>query len=652
LFQIRDYESALQICEQGLQLNGANVSLLYISAISLLKLHHLHRSIGQFDRILSLQPNHIVAINERGSALAALQEYDAALASFEKALRLQPQYAEARLNQGNAYAELKRHDEALAAYDKALAISPSLADAWLGRGRVLRRLKRYDEAFAAYAKASALKPGLAEVWWARGNADLELRRYDLAFAAYDKALTLDPDFPDLEGLRFNAKAHICDWSNFNRERESLVRSVENKKQHTYPFALLVISSSKQIQMACAESWAARNFPAAERPVWQGEIYKHDKIRIAYVSSDFRDHATSQLAAGMFECHDRSRFATLAISTGADDGSEMRKRIERSCDRFIDAGPLTDSEVATQIRKNEIDILIDLNGFTHGMRTAIFAARSAPIQVNYLGYPGTMGATYMDYLIGDETVTPKSDQAYYREKIVCLPSTYQPNDSKREISERPFTRAELNLPATGFVFCCFNGNNKILPDVFDSWMRILKQVESSVLWLLVDDAQAGSNLKREAMARGINADRLVFADRMPSSEYLVRCRTADLFLDTLPYNAHTTASDALWAGLPVLTQIGQTFAGRVAASLLNAVGLPELITTTTKAYESLAIDLATNPEKLAAIKGKLATNRLAYPLFDTKLYTRNIETAYSLMHERYQANLAPDHIYVPQHRHAR
>ncbi|HXX07131.1 MAG TPA: tetratricopeptide repeat protein [Pseudolabrys sp.] len=647
LFQIRDYKSALQICERGLQLNESNVSLLYIGAVSLYKLEQLQSSIDQFDRVLSLEPNHVAAINERGSALAQLNEYDAALASFEKALRLQPQYPEAHLNKGNLYVELKRYDEALAAYDKALTISPSFADAWVGRALVFRKLKRYDEAFAAYDKASVLKPGSAEVWRDRGNAYVELNRHDLAFAAYDKGLSLNPDLPDLEGLRFDAKTHICDWNDFDGERERLVQSVKNKKQNTYPFVLLVVSSSKKIQVECAETWASKRFPAASKPIWDGEIYKHDKIRIAYLSSDFREHATSHLVAGMFEYHDKSRFEISAISTGPDDDSELRERIERSCDKFVEARPLTDGEVAAQIRKEEIDILIDLNGLTHGMRTTIFASRPAPIHVNYLGYPGTMGVTYMDYLIGDKIVIPKYEQAYYREKIVYLPSCYQATDSKRKISEKMLTRAEFGLPAKDFVFCCFNGNNKILPNVFDSWVRILKQVDNSVLWLLEDNAQAAANLKREATTRGIDGDRLVFAPRVPSPEHLARHRLADLFIDTLPYNAHTTASDALWAGLPVLTQLGETFAGRVAASLLNAVGLPELITTTTKAYEDLAIDLATNSDKLAAIKRKLANNRFTSPLFDTELFTRHIETAYLLMYERYQKNLDPDHISVPQ-----
>jgi predicted O-linked N-acetylglucosamine transferase (SPINDLY family) len=317
------------------------------------------------------------------------------------------------------------------------------------------------------------------------------------------------------------------------------------------------------------------------------------------------------------------------------------------DKFIDVRNMSDRDIALLARSLEIDIGVDRDGFTEGARTNIFAMRAAPLQVNYLGYPGTMGADYIDYLIADSTLIPASHQPHYSEKIVYLPNSYQPNDRKRRISDKTFTRSELGLPHEGFVFCCFNNNYKITPDVFDGWMRILEHVDGSVLWLLEGSKMVAKNLKNEASVRGIDPDRLVFAPRMALPDHLARHRMADLFLDTLPYNAHTTASDALWTGLPVLTQIGETFATRVAASLLKAVHLPELITTTQEAYEALAVELATNPAKLASIKGKLARNRLTTPLFDTELFTKHIESAYTTMYERYHADLPPDHIYVPK-----
>jgi predicted O-linked N-acetylglucosamine transferase (SPINDLY family) len=354
-----------------------------------------------------------------------------------------------------------------------------------------------------------------------------------------------------------------------------------------------------------------------------------------------------LAAELFEKHDRSQFHVIAFSFGPFTCDGMQQRLVSAFDDFIDVRHRCDKEIAILARELEIDIAVDLNGFTRGCRPNIFAMRAAPVQVNYLDPGGTMGADYMDYLIADMTVIPASSQKYFSERIAYLPNTYLVNDSKRRISTKAFTRAELGLPEDAFVFCCFNNNYKITPEVFDSWMRILQQVDGSVLWLFEGNAMASSNLTREAKSRGLKSERLIFAQRIPLPDHLARLRLADVFLDTLPYNAHTTASDALWAGLPVLTRIGETFAGRVAASLLNAIGLPELITSTSQEYETLAIELATDDGDLANIKRKLAENRLARPLFDTQLFTQHIEAAYTVMYQRYQSGLAPDHIYVPQ-----
>ena len=325
---------------------------------------------------------------------------------------------------------------------------------------------------------------------------------------------------------------------------------------------------------------------------------------------------------------------------------MRHRLEAAFDKFIDVRDRSDRDAALLARKLEINIAVDLGGFTNDSRTDIFAMRAAPIQVNYLGYPGTMGAEFIDYIIADRILIADRDRKFYREKIVSLPHTYQVNDRKRYITEESFTRDQCGLPQNDFVYCCFNNNYKITPWIFDSWMRILSRVDDSVIWLLEDNKTAAKNLRKEAQQRGIDASRIIFAERMPPADHLARHRLADLFLDTLPYNAHTTASDALWAGLPVLTQIGETFAGRVAGSLLNAIDLPELITHSRGEYEALAIELALNRDKLLNIKEKLTKNRLTTPLFDTALYTKHLEAAYEAMYRRYQAGLLPDHIEIP------
>ena len=609
-------------------------------------LKRLDEALASYDKAIALKPDYAEAYNNRGIALKDLKRLDEALASYDKAIALKPDYAEAYNNRGNALKDLKRLDEALASYDKAIALKPDYAEAYNNRGIALQNLKRLDEALASYDKAIALKPDYAEAYNNRGIALQNLKRYDEAFAAYDRALALKPDLVGAEGARLHTKMHICYWINFDTECAHLTSSVKNKKANTAPFAFLGISASLDDQLQCAKLWVAEKCPPSQKQIWQGEHYRHDRIRVAYVSADFRQHAVSVLIAGMFECHDKSRFDVTAISFGPDDNSEMLQRLKTSFERFIDVKIFSDDKIANLVRSSEVDILVDLMGFTTDSRTGVFARRPAPIQVNYLGYPGTMGAEYIDYIIADQTVIPDEFRKFYSEKIAILPNTYQASDRKRVISDKAFNRSDVGLPSQGFVFCCFNNKYKITPRVFDCWVRILKQVEGSVLWLSEDNASAANNLKKEAVARGVSSERLVFAKRMPPPEHLARHKLADLFLDTLPYNAHTTASDALWAGLPVLTCLGATFAGRVAASLLNAIHLPELITTTLEAYEQMAIDLATHPEKMAVIKRKLAENRLTTPLFDTKLFTKLIEAAYTAMYERHQAGLTPDHIVIP------
>ena len=373
--------------------------------------------------------------------------------------------------------------------------------------------------------------------------------------------------------------------------------------------------------------------------------RHDKIRVGYYSADFHDHPTAYLIAELFERHDRTKFELTAFSFGPQRNDAMRRRLAAAFDRFIDVSGNDDTQVAALSRELAIDIAIDLKGYTHGSRPGIFAARAAPLQVGYLGYPGTMGASYIDYLIADRTLIPPESQRHYCEQIIYLPDSYQVNDGQRAIAERSLTREQAGLPPTGFVYCCFNNNYKITRAAFDGWMRILERVDGSVLWLLEGSAAAAGNLLREAQARGISPERLVFAKRMPMPEHLARQRLADILLDTLPCNAHTTASDALWAGLPVLTRAGESFAGRVAASLLNAIGLPELVTKTQEQYEALAVELAEHPQRLLDLRLRLERNRRTAPLFDTRRFAENCEAAYAEIYERQQADLPPDHIYI-------
>jgi protein O-GlcNAc transferase len=544
------------------------------------------------DQALKLAPDYAAAWNNRGNVLFDLDRRDEALADYDKAIALQPNLADAHLGRGNIFFKLERRDEALAAYDRALAINPNLAEAWLGRGNLLMQFKRHDAALTAYDRAVAINPNRAEAWFGRGNVFIEFKRHADALAAFDKALSLNAQLPKAPGHRLHAKLNLCDWTNLEAETAQLLSALRDGKPVSDPFPMLSLSSSPADQLQCARRYVKDQSPVPQ--LWRGEVYSHDRIRVAYVSADFSEHATALLTAGLFEQHDGSRFEVTAISLEPEQDSGVGRRLKASFDRFIDCHAFSDQQIADLIRQLEIDILVDLKGFTQDCRPAIFVRRPAPIQVNWLGYPGTMGADYIDYVIADRTVIPQEHFEFYSEKIVWLPDSYQVNDSRRLICENAPARRALNLPDDGLVFCCFNNSYKITPTLFSTWMRLLQQVEGSVLWLLEDNALASSNLRLEAERQGMTPDRLVFAPRVPLADHLARHRQADLFLDTLPYNAHTTASDALWAGVPVLTCIGSTFAGRVAASVLHAIGLPELVTESLADYVALALNLAREP----------------------------------------------------------
>jgi len=601
-------------------------------------------ALGAFEKALALKPGLPEAWFGRGSVLFELKRHDEAIADYKKALTLKPDYIDAYNNCGSAFLELENVVEAIAAFDKALGLRPDFAEAWQGIGSAFLQLKQYDKAFADYKKALTLKPDLAEAWFGLGKVCIVLRRWADAFSNLDKAFSLKPDLKYVGAYRLWAKLQICDWTDLEAEVAQLLSMIKERQPSSTPFTLLLmpLSAADQLQNIRRFLQDQRTF----QPVWRGEVYSHERIRIAYVSSDFREHAVAYLTTGLFEHHDKSRFEMTAISFGPERDSEMRSRIKASFERFIDVDPQSDQEIADLIRQLEIDIVVDLNGFTQEGRPGVFARRPAPIQVNYLGYSGTMGAEYYDYIIADRTVIPDEHFEFYSEKVVWLPDSYMVNDAARRIAERVPTRSELNLPDTGFVFCCFNQSFKLNPMVFDLWMRLLKEIDGSVLWLKYYNETDSHNLRLEASRRGVAPERLVFAPQVPLvAEHLARHRQADLFLDTLPYNAHTTASDALWAGVPVLTCLGSTFVGRVGASLLKAVGLSELVTTSLEEYEALALKLAHDPALLAALKVKLASHRDSYPLFDTKRFTRNIEAAYTMMWQRYQRGEPPQNIAV-------
>ena len=550
---------------------------------------------------------------------------DDALRLFEQALQLTPDNSALHFNTAKALSTLQRDVDALEHHQKALAIDPDNPEIWLNYGRSLDNLRKREEALICYEKAVVLQPQMAEGWFNKGKILGELRRYAEALQSYINAYQLRPTEPFLLGIILHYKMLICDWADLDGIYLKIQQDLHAHQMVVEPFGFQGISTSEQDLLESAKIFAKQRFPAREKASIQSTPKsKNEKIRIAYLCGEFRDQATSVLMTGVYESHDPEHFEIYALDNGWDDGGVLRPRMKKAFKEIIDISQMTDPAVVSLIEDLQIDILVNLNGYFGEGRQNIFASHPAPIQVNYLGFPGTLGAEYMDYLIADPIVIPADSRQYYVEKIAYLPNSYQANDSKRVISAREFTRAELGLPESGFVYCCFNNNYKITPETFDSWMRILKAVEGSVLWLIQDNVPAEENLKAEALKRGISSDRIIFAQRLPLPEHLARHKIADLFLDTLPYNAHTTASDALWAEVPVLTLLGNTFPGRVAASLLNAVGLAELVTHTPQAYEQRAIELARDPLALRAIQDRLVENRLTKPLFDTVLFTQDLE----------------------------
>lgn len=614
-------------------------------ALSLHQRGSLDRAEAIYQAILRTQPKHFFSMHYLGVVAYQTGRLETAFKLISEAIKVNPSNAAAYSNFGLVLQKLKRFDEAVASFERALALEPANAAAYNNRGIALKEVQRLDEALASYDQALALKPDYVDACYNRGNLLKDLERFEEALSSYERGLALNPDFEFLRSKAIHTRMKLCRWDGLQRRIDDLKHAVLNTKQANTPFSLLGLFDSPDLHKQAAMRFSQTRHPPG---AGLGPISKRvadGKIRVAYFSADFHNHATSYLMAELFEAHNTDRFKLYGFSFGPDSHDEMRSRVSSAFDQFLDVRQKSDRDVARLAREQGIDIAIDLKGYTEDARTDIFAERCAPIQVNFLGYPGTMGSNYMDYVIADRIVIPEDRQSDYTEKVVLLPHCYQVNDSHRMISTRVYSKQEFDLPESGFVFCCFNQAYKIQPATFDGWMRILAAVEGSVLWLMDDNPAATLNLRKEAEVRGIDGRRLVFARRLPLDEHLARHRLADLFIDTLPYNAHTTASDALWAGLPILTCMGRSFASRVAASLLNAIGLPELVTESLSQYEKLAIELALNPEKLKSIRMKLERNRTTSPLFNGKMFARHLECAYEKMYARYQTGAPPEQIQV-------
>ncbi len=642
LLKLRMFELALASFEHALAIQPDFAEALNNRGVALRELARLPEALASFERALAARPQYADAHNNRGVTLRELGRPDEALASCERALALNPDYAEAHVNRGVVLRELSRLEEALASHERALAINPAHPDAFLNRGAVLHDLRRFHEALESHEHALLFMSESARAYQNQALTLQALRRQDEALASYERALKFDPNAEFLRGACQHARMQICDWSGFETAVAELTMAVERGEAAIRPFAALALFDSPRLQRKAAARWAREKCQPARRLPPLQRYPEHSRVRVGYFSADFRDHALSALAAELFEIHDRSSFEFTAFCLGPDERDALGTRVRQAFDRFLPLAGQSDEQIASLARSLQIDIAVDLGGYTQHARPRIFALRAAPIQVSYLGYLGTLGAEYMDYLLADEILVPREQRRHYTEKIAYLPS-YQANDSRRSSSDRVFARAEIGLPESGFVFCCLNASYKILPETFASWMRILAAVPDSTLLLVADCQATKLNLRQRTAAAGLNPDRIVFVGRVPYAEYLARFRVADLFLDTLPYNAGTVASDALWSGLPVLTCAGESFAARVGASLLTAVGLPELITSDRSSYERRAIELAYEPAKLASIRARLSAARGSSLLFDTTRLARSLEALYRRMDRRHRLGLLPEHL---------
>jgi predicted O-linked N-acetylglucosamine transferase (SPINDLY family) len=647
LLELKRYPEALECYERLLQRAPDDPEALTSRSMALIGMKRPEAALTSLQRALALRPDDSVAHNALGNALRELKRPEDALVSYTLALRQSPQDADVLNNRGNALSDLRRYQDALQCYDAALQ-QVHKPDFYHNRGNALHSLHRPAEALADYEQALQLDPGYRDALFGAGTSALGLKHYEAAARYFTRLQTLEPDYAFAAGMLLHLHRLTCDWATARVARQSVIEKLGCGLAADLPFSFLAVTDDPALQRRCATLYADERYrPPAPLTAGQSRRcgpYRHQRIRVAYVSADLRNHVVARLLAGVWEQHDRRRFEVIGISLAAEDQTPFGQRVKLAFDRFIDVSAMDDAAVARLLRELEIDIAVDLNGYTDGHRTGLFALRAAPVQVNYLGFPGTMGADYIDYILADRFVLPEEHSVHYTEQVAYLPACFQANDTRRAAPESP-TRAELGLPESAFVWCCLNSAFKLAEPTFNVWMRLLQAIPHSVLWLLGESVAMEKRLKIEAAARNVDPSRLLFAARVGYEEHIARLSRADLFLDTLPFNAGATASDSLWAGLPVLTCIGRSFASRMAGSVLRAAGLTELITDSLASYEQRALELARSPERLAALRSKLATQRANAPLFDTRRFVERLERAFECMWQRGEDGEAPRHFEV-------
>jgi predicted O-linked N-acetylglucosamine transferase (SPINDLY family) len=643
LIKFKNYKKAGDLLEEVVSIKPNFADAYNNLGICLEKLNDLDGAKKNYNLAIDNRPNFAEAYNNIGVVFQKLRNFDQAILQYKKAINYKNLYLDAYINLANLFKEIKQFEEAIKNYDLAINLNPNLAEVYNNKGNALKEIRKFEEAIKNYDLAINLNPNLAEAYFNAATALQDIKNFEKAVLYFEKALLLDKEIPFCKGYLLHAKMLCCNWSGLNELYKEIYNDVEKNRFSATPFGYQAICDDESNLQKCAQLYSSKRFPEIKNNLFSKKISKNKKIKIGYLCGEFREQATSILMTEVWEKHDKEDFEIIAFDSGWDDKSLRRNRIIKAFDKFIDISKVSDFDAAKLIHKEQIDILINLNGFFGTGRPVVFSYRPAGIQINYLGFPGTIGSKYIDYILCDKTVVPLESKKFYNEKIIYFPDSYQANDTKRNISDKKFLREELSLPKKSFVFCCFNNNYKITPNMFDVWARLLKKIDNSVLWLIEGNSEATENLKKEAKIRNIDASRLIFAKRMKLEDHLARHKNADLFLDTLPYNAHTTASDSLWAGLPVLTCLGKAFPGRVAASLLRSLDLPELITYSENEYVAKAEELALNPERLRVIKNKLDTNKFSQPLFNAELFCRSLESAFKIIFEKYSLGLETEDI---------
>ena len=645
LFQKKEYQAAIKSYTDSIQIKEDYLDAYNGLALALDELGELNMAEQSLNTALMFNIRDVDTYINKGKFYEKYRLYDLALENYTEAIKNIPDNCGLFLNKGNILKKMFKYDEALLSYETAKSLDPNYVEAYNNIAIIYQELRHYDKALAIYSQAITIQPNNSQTYFNFADLKKELHQFDDAILNYEKAYSINPSYPYLLGELLFCKMYICDWKNFDFLIKELTTKLVSRESVIPSFSCVTLIDSALLHKIAAQIYVKDKIYSQSPSLPLEKARKKNKIKVGYYSADFYNHATSYLIAQLIEKHDKGKFEIIAFSFGEDRQDEMRKRLLKGFDQFINVQMMSDLEIVQLSRQLQIDIAIDLKGYTQWSRPQIFAIKVAPIQVNYLGYPGTMGADFIDYIIADKILIPKESIQYYSEKIIYLPHSYQVNDSQRVISCKAQSRLDFGLPEHSIVYVSFNSIYKINPNIFDVWMRILNSVEGSVLWLLEENLSAVNNLCYEAQKRGIAPERLIFAPRIATSEHLARYKLADLFLDTLPCNSHTTASDALWAGLPLLTCIGESFASRVASSILTAMELSELITISIEEYESKAIYLGLNPDELKKIRCTVEENISKAPLFNIELFTRNLEAAYQIIYNLYHADLPPEHIYI-------